>query len=387
MGSLTRAAGTGRAVGQLFLSLSPWVPTSGPTRLDEVGPAFVTEHVGRGVPGARCLAVQPLDGTSGTTDRRRLRLTWNDAGAAAGLPSSVFVKSSPPSAKNRAMVGSLDMAVNEARFYREVRPGLDIGAPHCWFAYAGAGARHLLVLEDLVAAGGRPFALVDECTVEHARAVLAEQAALHASMWQSPRFATDLRWLKRWSERPGYAILVAFYRRGRRGAIATDRPEITPGVRRLADALDGNAHALYARMEEGPLTFLHGDPHFGNSYATADGGAGYLDWQVVFQGPGLRDVTYFLTGALEPAVRRSTERDLLAGYLDGLTRHGVDGVPTVDAAFEQYRVFAAEGWDASAMTVAWPGLQAPENVDAGFRRACAVVEDLDVAGAIEALAR
>jgi Ecdysteroid kinase-like family len=377
---------TARALGQLGLSLSPWVPASGPSRSGDVDAAFITRHIAAGVPGAACEGVRPLDGTTGTTDRRRLGLTWNDAGTEAGLPGTVFVKSTPLGAKNRAMVGPLDMAVNEARFYNEVRPALGDGAPSSWYAHAGPGARHLLVLEDLVARGCTPFALSDECTIEHARAVVVTQASLHAAMWESTRFATDLAWVKRWSERPGYAILTSFYRRGRRGAIKTDRPEITPAVRRLAAALDAHAGALYAMMEDGPLTFLHGDPHFGNSYTTADGGAGYLDWQVVWQGPGLRDITYFLTGALEPALRRSCERELLQHYLDELGRLGVSDVPALDVAFERYRCFAAEAWDAGAMTVAWPGLQAPENVDAAFRRGCAAVEDLEVATAIEALA-
>ena len=55
-------------------------------------------------------------------------------------------------------------------------------------------------------------------------------------------------------------------------------------------------------------------------------------------------------------------------YLDELARLGVADVLTLDTAFERYRCFAAEAWDAGAMTVAWPGLQAPENVDAAFRR-------------------
>jgi Ecdysteroid kinase-like family len=383
---LATVGATARSFGQLGLALSPWVPAVGPSRAGDVDEDFVTRHVGAGVAGARCEQVRPLDGSSGTTDRRRIGLTWNDAGVAAGLPASVYVKSTPLGAKNRAMVGPLDMAVNEARFYNEVRPALGDVAPISWYAHAGNGARHLLLLEDLVARGCTPFALSDACTIDHARAIVIAQASLHASMWQSPRLAADLAWVKRWSERPGYLILRTFYRRGRRGAIKTDRPEITPAVRRLADALDAHADALYALMEDGPLTFLHGDPHFGNSYATADGLAGYLDWQVVWQGPGLRDVTYFITGALEPDVRRTCERELLQTYLDELARHGVADVLTLDAAFERYRCFAAEAWDAGAMTVAWPGLQAPENVDAAFRRGCAAVEDLEVATAVEALA-
>jgi hypothetical protein len=62
-------------------------------------------------------------------------------------------------------------------------------------------------------------------------------------------------------------------------------------------------------------------------------------------------------------------------------------VPTYDEAFDRYRLFSAEAWDATAMTIAWPGLQAPENAEAGWRRACIAVEDLDTAGAVNELGR
>jgi hypothetical protein len=58
-----------------------------------------------------------------------------------------------------------------------------------------------------------------------------------------------------------------------------------------------------------------------------------------------------------------------------------------DAAFERYRLFSAEAWDATAMTIAWPGLQAPENAEAGWRRACVAVEDLDTASAVNSIGK
>ncbi|MCW2685753.1 MAG: hypothetical protein JWR37_643 [Mycobacterium sp.] len=54
-------------------------------------------------------------------------------------------------------------------------------------------------------------------------------------------------------------------------------------------------------------------------------------------------------------------------------------MPSYAEAFERYRLFSAEAWDATAMTIAWPGLQAPENAVAAWRRACTAVEDLDTA--------
>jgi hypothetical protein len=49
-------------------------------------------------------------------------------------------------------------------------------------------------------------------------------------------------------------------------------------------------------------------------------------------------------------MRRHHERDLIARYLDGLRVGGVEDAPSLDAPFERYRLFAAEAWDATAMT-------------------------------------
>lgn len=86
-------------------------------------------------------------------------------------------------------------------------------------------------------------------------------------------------------------------------------------------------------------------------------------------------------------MRRDAERDLIGRYLEGLRTRGVKNVPAFGAAFDRYRLFAAEAWDATAMTINWPGLQAPQNADAAFRRACAAAEDLDTAALMNRLYR
>jgi hypothetical protein len=171
------------------------------------------------------------------------------------------------------------------------------------------------------------------------------------------------------------------------GALRRERPEVTPAVRAVAEALDTHADAYYREFESGPLTLLHGDSHLGNTFAWADGRSGLLDWQVVWRGPGLREVSYWMTTGLEPEMRRAAERDLIERYLEGLRARGVKDVPAFGTAFDRYRLFAAEAWDATAMTINWPGLQAQQNADAAFRRACAAVEDLDTAALMNRLYR
>jgi hypothetical protein len=375
------------AARELVAAVLPALPGSGPSSAADVTADWLTRYLAGTTPGAVAQRISPLDGTTGTTDRRRLAVEWNDSGRAAGLPDHLFLKSTPLSAKNRAMVAALGMAVNEARFYNEAADELEGVAPRSWYARAGIGARFLIVLEDIVAAGGRPYALADICDIGHAQGLIDAFARLHARFWESPRFVGDLSWVRTWSTRPGYGVLTMFYARGRRGALRRQRPEVTSAVRGVAAALDTHAGAYYQEFESGPLTLLHGDSHLGNTFAWADGRSGLLDWQVVWRGPGLREVSYWMTTGLEPEMRRAADRDLIERYLEGLRAGGVQDAPAFDTAFDRYRLFAAEAWDATAMTINWPGLQAQQNADAAFRRACAAVEDLDTAALMNRLYR
>jgi hypothetical protein len=382
--NIANVAMNARAFGQIAAALSPRVRTSGPSQSSDVTALWLTEHLGKPV-GATALSAHPLDGTTGTTDRRRLVVQWNEQGSDAALPANLFIKSSPLTAKNRVMVAALDMAVNEVKFYQQVSSELEGIAPKVWFCHAGIGARFLIVLDDLVAKGARPYALADRCEIDHARGLIDAFTRLHAQFWESPRLRRDLSWARTWSTRPGNLVLKTFYSRGRKGALKLDRPEATPAVHAVSAALDKHVDAYYREFEAGPLTLLHGDSHLGNTYSMPDGRSGLLDWQVVWQGPGLREVTYWMTSGLDTDVRRKHERELLERYLEGLRAGGVADVPTLDATHQRYRLFAAEAWDATAMTIAWPGLQAQENSEAAWRRTCAAVEDLDTAAVLNQL--
>jgi hypothetical protein len=374
-----RSSGNLRALGQLLASGLPRVPTRGPWRSSDITGAWLTENLTGTVTGAVALSATPLDGTTGTTDRRRMVVEWNDVGKEAGLPVNLFVKSTPLTAKNRLMVGPLEIAVNEVRFYNHVAHQVQNFVPKTWYAYAGIGARFLILLDDIVAEGARPYALADRCEIGHARGLIDAFASLHSQFWASPRFVQDLTWVRKWGRRPGSLVLKRIYSWGRAGALKLDRPEVTPAVRAVSNALDNHIDAYFREFESGPLTLLHGDSHLGNTFSMPDGRAGLLDWQVIWQGPGLREVSYFMTTGLEPDLRRDHERELLEHYLDGLRAAGVVDVPHYDKAFQRYRLFAAEAWNAIAMTLNSRSLQAQDNSEAAWRRSCIAIEDLDTA--------
>jgi hypothetical protein len=99
---------------------------------------------------------------------------------------------------------------------------------------------------------------------------------------------------------------------------------------------------LIAAAEKLPLCVVHGDSHLGNVYEEADGTPGFFDSQP-HQAPGMVDVTYHVTCALDSGDRRQHERALVQHYLDELRRHGVEP-PSIDEAMHQFSQFLVHGY-------------------------------------------
>ncbi|MGV0656641.1 phosphotransferase [Mycolicibacterium thermoresistibile] len=375
---LSGTARTGRALVEAAAAVLPlaWVPTPFPRTAADVDLDFLNRALSR-FP-ARLVDARPVGGTNGTTDRVRLELAWNRDDL-DDLPRHVFIKSTPSSAKNRTMVAALALARNEALFYERARSALGPRiAPECFAAHAGLGARHLLVLEDIADRGGDPMALCDDIDAAYARAMMATLGELHAAFWESPRFRGDLRFVRSERERPGFALLLRQFRQVRTKLLKSDEYDLPREVREMAEFVNANDWALHANWERGPQTLIHGDTHLGNSFGLPDGSVGLLDWQVLYRAPGLRDVAYFLVTSVPTEVRRAHGDELLQTYLDSLAEHGVEEVPSLAQAWDAVRLFAFDAWDSCAITLIWPGLQAPENVAKSNERANAAIVDLDV---------
>src|SRR6516165_1915828 len=109
------------------------------------------------IPGAAVTHVDVAPASSGTHERHRLAVTYNDAGRRAGLPRSIFTKSLP-SVVTRMIGGFNGTARVEGRFYTQLRPQIEIEAP---IGYHAASDRKtfasILLLEDMVATKSATF--------------------------------------------------------------------------------------------------------------------------------------------------------------------------------------------------------------------------------------
>ena len=337
------------------------------------------------MPGARLESHRVEIDSRGTTDRARLRLEWNAIGRAAGLPTSAFAKGTSSQVAPRAIVSAFGCGTYETRFFRQIQPSVADLTIAPYIARSGAGGRYVNAFEDLALRGDVTFYNADdEAPKEHAEAVVDLLAQLHGRFWRSPRFETDLSWLKTYSGRPGYPFMRQMFRWSEKKFMKQDRV-VPDSVRRLTKAYVDNQDTFVRVWESMPMTLCHGDTHLGNTFANPDGSAGIYDWQVFHKMNGLRDLAYFLMHSIPTELRRAEEENLLRRYLDGLAEAGAGTeAPSYDEAFDRYRLLTIDGWIAIVFTLAAGGMQPDDRMEVTAVRAINTLMDLDVEKVIDA---
>lgn len=355
-----------------------------PTESRELTPELLTAALRPLSPGVEVSGLEVVEeahcdtGSASTAGRAVLDLDY-EAGRDAGLPERVVLKTVlvRPGAP-------ASMYENEVRFYSELRPTLDVEAPRVFATSFDPHTESFgVVMEDLRQRGASfPNATLAMNRLQ-IESVLGELAALHARFWQSPRFGGDLAWV--WTPLSGG---FHDFMRGPGNEFLefqVQRSEIKQEtLARLGRSFDQTRDALWHAQEiiaTEPVTLLHGDTHFGNTYLLPGDRVGLLDWQLMQRGRWSHDVTYILMTALDIEFRRKHERELLAFYLDRLEQGGVADAPTLDSAWQLYRQTAIWGF-----LIGWMITPVENYGDAILRanleRLTTAVEDLETFAAL-----
>ncbi len=378
------AGGAGRLVADRVLARADLRPVSVPRAISQLTPAWMTRALQAEFPRVRVSAVAPLEHHAGTTDRCRLTLSYDATPQGAQPPATVFVKLAPASLTARLFGDLMELGTSEVRFYRELAREVPVEVPRAFHvSTAGFAAAFVLVLEDLAERGASFSDVSQRATAELASRVARELARLHGAFWDSPRLRTDLAWLKGPDRNPALRLERSLCR-ATVGLGVRRFPEVVPDeVREACQRIVAARDRLDAYWSAQPLTLIHGDSHIGNLYFIGER-VGFLDWQVVQRGPGLRDLSYFLINSISTETRREHERRIIAEYLAVLRELGV-AAPTLDQAWEQHRLLAFHAFIAAAVTAAARELQPEAIARAGLARACAAIVDLESLRALDRL--
>ncbi|WP_231466651.1 ecdysteroid 22-kinase family protein [Novosphingobium sp. CECT 9465] len=341
-----------------------------PTDLAAVDAAWLQGVLRHCYPGIAITAMEVVEIIQGHTTKVRVAVTGSDP---AVLPGRLCLKSNW---SGSPLSGEAN--VNEARFYKDLCEGLQLPAPHCFYADwddDADGKQGLLVLEDMEGWDGKFGTSAEPITIDQAMRGVAALATLHASTWADPRLDAA-GWLQR-AMAPDHAgddywaMMADHYDKVNR---LPERVAMFPAwfandPQKLRDAwLQLCAHDM---ADTSPLCLVHGDAHLGNSYGLGDGGRLFLDWQIVRKGHPWRDYSYFAAGSITIADRRAGERDLLKHYLSVLAQHGI--VIDFDTAWTEYRRWIVWG------LVSWQSNINPKEATLpSLERFCVAAKDLKI---------
>ncbi|WP_158010695.1 phosphotransferase family protein [Tardibacter chloracetimidivorans] len=315
----------------------------------------------------------------GTSNRRRIFLRYNAAGQAAGLPSTVFCKSSQKLV-HRLQHANIGLVIGEVAFYSRYRPMFDIEAPNPIFAaYDPVSYNSIIMLEDLDERGagfcnhetpitrGRIENQLSTLAQLHGRYYGTSEVADAKIMTLEGIFRATDRWL-------GLEVACD------KGFAAAESVIPNRLFRRRAEVWEPTLKAVEMQNSL-PLTFTHNDVHLRNWYITGEGRMGLSDWQTFARGHWGFDLAYLISCNLTVENRRLWESDLIRYYVEELREFGG---PTVsfDDAFLLYRrhfLSALTWWTVTnAPPENGPEYYQPEDATLEFiGRMTTAIDDLD----------
>lgn len=182
--------------------------------------------------------------------------------------------------------------------------------------------RYLLLMEDL--RDIEPGDQIQGASLADTESVIRAIARTHAQYWNSPELENHF-WL----------ISMGISARMRHGMFRNSLGEFrerfshlfAQGMDRPINWLIENGSDLTrALVADAPETLLHSDLRLDNVFFSPEEPV-IIDWQLVQRGPGIYDVGYLISCAVDPATSDADVTGLLEAYRDALAQHGVTDYP------------------------------------------------------------
>ena len=353
-----------------------------PFAYEDITPQWLTAILCRDVASAEVISLRLDDPDIGSTSRRRIFVEYNQAGKSAGLPASVFCKSTCSHA-SRMATGFGNTAKAEVNFYNVARPLLDIEAPVGCFANFSSTFNSIVVLRDL--GPGTTFCThTTDISRSHAEDQMRLLASVHGRFLESPELSTTLSVFPTWHQ--FFSSFESVFKGPCDQGFAIAEEVIPTRIFARRAEIWSATMASVERHLELPMTLNHGDDHLRNWYITGDGRMGLGDWQAATRGHWSRDVIYALTTSLTIDNRRLWLDDLLAYYMDHLRHVSGKKIP-FDGVLDEIRrqMFTVLAfWTITINPVpGMPDMQPRDSTVEFIRRIASAMDDLDAFGSFK----
>ena len=269
-------------------------------------------------------------------------------------PDSLVLKI-PTALKNRITGQIMGLYEKEIRFYRDLKPELNVRTPHHYYsaldvaddpdvvlerlqglnkmpiwligvlsviarwAISRTPRRYVLLIEDL--SGYRLGDQMAECSDDDVRKILRAMADLHAQFWGSEELES-MSWIA-----PAAAtskIIQMMYLQSLAKFRSANQTRLSERQLSLIGWLADNGIALTEIQAEEQSTLLHGDFRLDNiCFDDIKGEVLLLDWQVMTRGAAGMDLAYFLSATIPTETSDNRIRELVEYYRGELETHGV----------------------------------------------------------------
>jgi len=294
-----------------------------PERYDLITTQWLTSVLCQKTPGAEVVSFTLGGRDDGSSNRRRIFLTYNDAGVRAGLPGSIFCKAAE-TLQTRMVLSLADVAQNEVNFYNKARQRLAIAAPNACYANVDPKTfASIIVMEDMI--GKAEFCdYQTEVNWDRAAKMVTTLARLHSTFYESKELGTSSLPFNSWPAwwRKLEAASPTFVSSCDTGFGAAERV-IPPRLFKRRSEIWPYTEESVLRHESLPRTLIHSDVHLRNWFIAENGDMGLSDWQITTIGHWSRDLIYGITTALTVENRRRWDKDLVRLYLEKMAGYGV----------------------------------------------------------------
>jgi hypothetical protein len=309
-----------------------------------------------------------------TNAHARIRLSYDGPSSA---PETMFAKLPPTEPGRRDTIIATGMGQREVLFYANLAPQLSLRVPVTHAAITTDDGDFALLLEDLSVGSCQVSDGTWGITADAAAGALEDLAEMHVRFEDPTRRAAEAPWVKVSTPSNTYGAPMLRY------GIEHHRDRLSDAFVEISEIYIEKHEQLQALWHAGPPTVIHGDTHIGNLFMDGPR-VGFLDWGIINLNTPMREVSYFLTMAMNPDERRASERDLLRHYLD--VRRALGGSEIGwDDAWLAHRVHAAYTVPASCQVVTFPANASPQRrvfADAFLARSLAALDDLEARAAL-----
>jgi len=261
-----------------------------------------------------------------------------------GLPKHIVVKvakSAPGEKVESGGSGSGQLYENEVNVYTRLRPAGFMTAPvTLGGTFDPQSETFMLLLEDLRDRDAVFPSMKTEISMAQMQSMIDQYASLHTRYWNHPEFGRSLGWLEDHTRGALHDLFTSNKVAGfAEYQVATTqfKQEMLQRMGVTPKELHEQFQRVQAHQATLPQTLCHGDAHIGNTYLLPNDQAGLLDWQLSARGYCMHDISYIITTGLSVTERRAHERELLEYYRHQLLSGGVEGVPSLNELWLEYR--------------------------------------------------